>query len=221
MSDDGYLPQSVPNTGNSEYNAMTFMVRQILGQANIATLVEVKAIRTTGRTSAVGIVDVLPLVAQTDGSGHPVPHATIYGVPYLRTQGGACAIILDPHVGDIGLCVFADRDISSVKATHKTQPPGSKRRFNMADGFYFGGWNNVAPTSYIVIDDSSIDVVSPTAVNITTPKATVDGDLHVTGKMTGDKTAVFTHDVTGQGTSLHTHIHSGVTVGTANTGVPV
>ena len=193
-----------------------------MSQMNVATVVKVVAVHTTGRTAAVGTVDVVPLVSQVDGSGRPVPHTTIYGLPYLRIQGGPCAVIVDPQVNDIGFCVFADRDISAVKATRKTQPPGSKRRFNLADGIYLGGWNSgVAPTSYVLIDGTSIDIVSPTAINLNAPNVTVNGTFHVVGAMTGTMTATFTGDVTGAGKSLQTHIHSGVTPGTGNTGAPV
>lgn len=222
MSGDGFLPQSRPSSGNNEINALTFFVKQLLGQLNIATLVQVKAVHVTSRISPVGYVDVQPLVDQVDGAGRPVTHTIINNVPFLRLQGGACAVIVDPHVGDIGFCVFADRDISAVKAAKASKPPGSRRRFNLADGLYVGGWNSLTtPTSYVLIDDTSIEINSPLAVNITAPQTTVNGPLHVTGVVTGDQTAAFTGNVTGQGTSLHTHVHSGVTTGTGNTGAPV
>lgn len=222
MSTDGFLPQSRPSTGNTEYNALSFLVKQLMGQINVATLVQVKAVHTTGRVAPVGTVDVVPLVSQTDGSGRPVPHGQLNGVPYLRVQGGACAVIVDPQVGDMGFCVFADRDISSVKAAKVGRPPGSRRRFNMADALYLGGWNALtAPTSYVLVDGAGVEVVSPVKVDITAPTTTVHGALHVTGPVTGDGTATFAGDVSGQGTSLHTHVHSGVTSGGANTGAPV
>lgn len=222
MSGDGYLPQSKPATGNNEFNALSFLIKQLLGQLNVATLVQVKAVHTTGRVAPVGYVDVQPLVQQVDGSGRPVQHGIINNVPFLRIQGGACAVIVDPHIGDIGFCIIADRDISSVKAAKAAKSPGSRRRFNFADALYVGGWNALtSPTSYVLVDDSSIEIVSPVAVNITSPATKITGPLHITGPVTGDQTAAFTGDVSGQGTSLHTHIHSGVTPGTGNTGVPV
>jgi hypothetical protein len=222
MSSDGFLPQSRPNTGNSEFNVITFLVKQLMSQMNVATLVKVVAVYPVSTYGPVGTVDVLPLVEQVDGSGRPVPHAVVHGLPYLRIQGGAVAIILDPKVDDIGFCVFADKDISSVKATRKAKPPGSKRRFNLSDGIYLGGWNrDVTPTTYIQMDGSGIQIKSPAAVNIYAPTVDIVGNLHVTGAVTGEQTADFTGDVTGQGTHLHAHVHSGVTTGGDNTGNPV
>lgn len=222
MKNDGVLPQSRPSTRNSSVNALMFMVSQMLAQVNVATLVEIVAVDVDGRTSPVGTVDVKSLVMQIDGDGKAIPNDVIYNIPFFRLQGGSHAVIVDPVVGDIGFCIFADRDISAAKAEGKINPPGSKRRFSMADGLYVGGWNvNLAPTSYIVIDDDGLDMIGPDGINATTPTFTINGDLHINGKVTGTDTAVFTGNVTGQGTSLHTHVHSGVTSGGSNTGSPV
>jgi hypothetical protein len=223
MSDqDGYLPQSRPNTANSLANTIMFMIKQLTSQMNVATLVEVVAVDVPGRISPVGTVDVRILVQEVDGAGKPQPSDIIYEVPYLRIQGGAHAIIIDPVVGDIGFCIFADKDFSAVQASGKANPPGSKRRFDLADAIYIGGWNKgVVPTSYMIIDGTSIDIVHPTAINATTPTFTINGNLHVTGDVTGDNTAVFTHEVTGNGKALSAHKHGGVTAGSAQTGVPV
>ena len=221
MSQDGFLPQSRPDTGNTPFNALSFIVNQLLGQVNVATLVEVTAVHISSRTGVVGTVDVRPLVEQTDGAGNAVPHDVVYGVPFFRLQGGANAVIVDPRIGDVGFCVVADQDISLVKKSHGENLPGSRRRFNLADGIYVGGWVNTEPTSYVLIDDTSIEILSAAAVNITAPLTTINGPLHVTGTVTGDSTAAFTGDVTGEGTSLHTHVHSGVSSGGSNSGPPV
>ncbi len=222
MNNDGVLPQSRPSTRNSPVNALMFMVSQMMAQINVATLVEIVAVNTTGRVAPVGFVDVKSLVTQIDGDGKVIPNDVVYNIPFFRLQGGAKAVIIDPKVGDVGFCIFADRDISNAKAEGKVNPPGSKRRFSFADGLYVGGWNvNVDPDAYIIIDDAGLDLVGPDGINATTPTFTINGDLHVVGKVTGTDTAIFDGDVTGQGTSLHTHVHSGVTSGGSNTGVPV
>jgi hypothetical protein len=212
-SKDGFIPQRKLNTGNSPFNVLSFLIQQALGRMNVATLVEVVAVRGGG-TVAVGTVDVTPLVNQLDGSDAAIPHTVIYGIPYARIQGGTNAVICDPKKGDVGFCIFADRDISAVKASGARANPGSKRRFDMADGLYIGGWLNslTPPVNYVMVSDAGIKLVG---------NVEVDGTLLVTGAVTGQSSAAFTSDVTGNGTSLHTHTHSGVTTGSGFTGAPV
>ena len=182
---DGYLPQRRVSSGNTPFNALTFFLAQALGRVNTATLVKVVAVHIESRTGPVGTVDVQPLVDMADGAGQAQPHTTVFGIPYLRIQGGAAAVIVDPVEGDIGFCVFADRDISKVKASGDHAPAGSDRRFDYADGFYLGGWNasSAAPSRYLLVDEASIEIVHPSAVHMETPTFTLDGDESVNGKV--------------------------------------
>ena len=140
----------------SRFNMTWFLVQQALGLVRTATLVQVKACSNTDAVAPVGTVDVMPLVNLTDGLGNATKHGIVYGLPYFRLQGGHNAVIIDPEVGDIGIAVFADRDISSVKAAKAQSNPGSRRRFNWADGMYIGGVLNAAPTQYIRFSSSGV-----------------------------------------------------------------
>lgn len=166
----GYQGAQNPSSATSEYNTHAFVIRQILSQISTATLVQIKAVTNAGGISPVGFVDVLPLVNQIDGGNGAMPHGIIHNLPYFRLQGGANAIILDPQVGDIGIAVFADRDISSVKATKGVGNPGSKRRFDMSDGLYVGGVINGTPNQYIAFSSNGIDIVSPTRIRMAAPE---------------------------------------------------
>jgi len=161
----------------SEFNSQSFLIYSILSKISTATLVQVKKVTNTGGVSAVGTVDILPLVNQIDANGNSFPHGKIYQCPYFRLQGGTNAIILDPQVGDIGIAIFADRDISSVIA-NKTQSnpqsnPGSRRRFDMADGLYIGGTLNPTPQQYIQFNTSGITITSNNPVNINCTNANI------------------------------------------------
>jgi hypothetical protein len=207
--------QQNPGTSASEYNALAFVVGQLLQKMQTVTLVRVVAVSNDGGVSPVGTVDVQPLVNQMSGDRKPTPHGTVYGVPYFRLQGGTDAVILDPKVGDIGMCAFASRDISAVKVAKAPANPGSFRMYDWADGLYFGGLLNGAPTQYVRFYAGGVDVVSPGVVTIQAPTVAVEGDLTVSG------TVVANGDVTGAGISLQTHLHSGVMAGGANSGPPV
>jgi hypothetical protein len=160
MTDAPVYGQQDLSSGNTPFNQLSFVIQQALAKMNVATLVQVQAIYTTGPAGVVGTVDILPLVNQVDGAGVAVPHGTIFNVPYLRIQGGANAVIIDPVVGDIGFCVFADRDISSVQATAAQGNPGSARRFDMADGLYLGGWcSTLTPANYLQINGTQVQLV--------------------------------------------------------------
>lgn len=158
-SQSGYAGQQQLNDGTSDFNKVSFLVNQILSLVRTATLVQVQAVTNDGGVSPTGTVDVLPLVNMTDGAGNATPHITVYGLPYCRVQGGLNAMIVDPIVGDIGIAVFSDRDISSVKVNKKQANPGSRRRFNFADGVYLFGVMGAVPTQYIRFTSSGIEIV--------------------------------------------------------------
>jgi len=214
-ADTGYPGFKRPTSGNDPWSAVNFMVRMILGELATATVVQVKGVTNAGGVAAVGSVDVLPLVRQVTPDGDGVPHGTVFGLPYMRMQGGENAVILDPQVGDIGIAVFASRDISSVKATKAEALPGSGRSFDYADGLYIGGVLNGTPTQYVRFAADGITLKSPTKVTLEAPA------IELKGPVTGTSTAAFTGDVTGAGKSLSTHRHGGVTTGGGQTGVPV
>lgn len=230
LSTEGYYGTQGPETRNNEFNAMEFVITQLLNKRNYTTLVQVMAVRSAGEVAPVGFVDVQIMLNQIDAAGNSMPHGIVNNVPYFRLQGGANAVIIDPQVGDIGMATFADRDISSVKANRAISNPGSKRRADIADGLYTGGFLNAAPTQYIRFTDGGIEVVSPTNITMRAPTINMIGADSVTlesasivldGPVTGTAGAVFDGDVSGQGTSLHTHKHGGVQTGGGQTGVPV
>lgn len=161
--------QQLPTSGASEFNELNFVIRQALGKLQTATLVRVVKIKQPEADSPIGFIDVVPMVEQMDMRGDVVPHATIHNIPYMRMQGGAAAVIIDPVVGDIGVCVFANRDIEKVKKTRKQSAPNTFRRFNFSDGMYLGGMLNAAPVHIVKISDAGIEITSPALVSVTSP----------------------------------------------------
>lgn len=229
--------QQKPSTTWGEFNNIAFLVQQALSKMQTATLVRIEKCTNSGGLSPVGFVDVTPLVTQIDGAGTPTPHVTIYNLPYFRLQGGANAIIIDPEPGDIGIAVFASRDISKVKSTKKQAPPGSFRQYSFSDGMYLGGTLNGTPTQYVQFSAAGIRIHSPTLVKldapdiqlvaetveinaststtITTPDFIVNGNTQMNGTLNS------TGNITGGGISLNSHLHTGVQSGGGNTGGPV
>jgi hypothetical protein len=184
-----------------DFSALSFVIRQMIGQTATATLVRVLAINRSD-IAPVGYLDCQPLVQQMDGAGRAQAPAILHNLPWFRLQGGVNAVILDPAVGDIGIAVFASHDISRVKNTRATGLPGSRRRFDWGDGLYLGGFLNGTPQNYVRFDSNGDIHLKPAS------KLHVEGDVQVTG------------DVTASGISLTGHVHSGVQTGSGTSGGP-
>lgn len=163
----GYAGPASFGAGNVE----RFEINRRLGRAATSTLVQIVRAPydasgsdiAQGSPVPIGYVDVQPLVNQLDGLGNSMPHAVVYHASYWRYQGGLGGIIVDPVVGDIGKFVIADRDTSIVKSTNQQSNPGSGRRFNRADGTYFGatqgplsGTTTKNPNQYVTFTANGI-----------------------------------------------------------------
>lgn len=202
-----FLGAAKPQDFYGEYNRLHFVIEQALNKMQTSTIVKVVSCTNNGGVSAVGFVDVIPQVKQIDANFKTYSHGIIHNIPYLRLQGGSNAIIIDPEPGDLGICVFANKDISNVKSTKNESAPGSYRRFNFSDGMYLGGLLNTVPANYIQFSNNTVTINTQNGV-------TINGNLTVNGSITGN-------EVTASGISLSNHVHSGVQSGGDNTGGPV
>lgn len=182
----GYAGAAWYFTGANPFNAITFLAEQIAAGKAFAALVQVKSVTGGTAAGAPPRVSVQPMVNQVDGLGNQVPHGTIYNVPCFRLQGAYGAVVLDPGVGEIGVAVVCDRDISNVKSTAAVSGPGSFRQNDWADGCYFGGFLNAAPESYVAITSTGMQLVSPNPITISAENVTLDsaGNLVVKGDIT-------------------------------------
>lgn len=229
-----YFGMTNPATAQGDWNQLLFSMRQETSLLNTSMPVEVLSVQAFG-VAPVGFVSVRILVDQITGNNETVSHGEITNVPYFRLQGGSNAVIIDPKVGDIGMCSFSTRDISSVKLARAIAPPGSRRSYDMSDAMYFGGFLNEAPAQYIHFTDTGITVYSPNQVDVEAPLVNVianlttinsdtiiNGNLSVIGdsNMTGAFNTVGT--ITNNGVDIgSSHKHSGVQTGGGNTGNPI
>ncbi len=207
-------PQYVSTNANSAYNQHQFMIDQAMGRISGAKVVKIVAVYGGGINEP-GTVDVTPLVNQVDGGGNSTPHGVIYGIPYTRSQGGGNVVINDPVVGDIGYMLVADRDISSVKSTKKQANPGSRRRFDPADGVYLGAMLNGAPKQHIAFTATGIEISDMNGNTITLGPGGIT--LSSSTQIITESPGYLTHNGKNVGAS---HVHTGVVSGGANTGVP-
>lgn len=177
---------------------------RLIGKPYTVTLVKVDSVEP-GATGPVGFVDATDLVQQVDGSNQGIPNVSMRRLPYFRLQGGSNAVIMDPRPGDIGIAVFARRDISKVKETKTEGPPPSLRTHDVSDGLYIGGVLNGAPAQYLRFLESGVEIVSTSDLAITAP-----GTVAI-------NSAALTHNGINIG---DTHTHPGIQPGTGSTGTP-
>lgn len=209
MASSGYRGFQDGNSGASEFNALSFVIKQMMAGMSTSMPVKVVAVSNSGGLSPAGTVDVVPLVNQVDGDGNATPHGTIFGLPYSRMHGGTNAVIMDPVVGDRGIVVFASRDISSVKTNKDQANPGSGRRFDPADGMYVGGLLNGTPSQFVQFNADGITLTSPVKVTLVAPDIQLTGNVAITGTLTDNG-----HDVGS------THKHKDTQSGSGLSGVP-
>lgn len=234
-----------PAASTNALTAWSYAFRAAMAKVRTSIPVQVTAIHDGG-LGPVGRVDVQPLVQQTDSAGNVLALPVLYGLPYLRWQGGASAVILDPAVNDIGLVCFADRDVSAVVASLKQSAPGSNRRFSLADGFYMGATLNAQPTQYLWFDaDNGVKLISPNPIQAVAdnggsnpPTVTMNSSgivlsfgghsitinssgIAISGAVTGDNTATFSGEGTfNGGHTVSAHKHGGVSSGSSQTAPP-
>jgi hypothetical protein len=192
-----YYGQTDPTTSTGDWNARRFEIQQQIMRLNTNIPVQVLRVKGSG-LAPVGFVDVLVLVSQVTGNDMTVDNLEIPNVPYMRLQGGANAVIIDPEVGDIGMGSFCSRDISSVKNARQAAPPGSRRAYNFSDCMYSGGYLNGAPTQYIQFTGGGIIITSPSNVTTNAPLIKLNGNVSISTGATGTFTTPTGNTVTVQ-----------------------
>jgi len=160
--------------------------------------------------------------------------------PIQFPSGGNCTITFPINLGDECLIVFSSRCIDAWWQSSGVQPQAELRLHDLSDGFVLLGFRsvprvlqNISVTAIQIRSDDgnafielnptthAVTMTVPGNVNITAPTTTITGDVHITGDVQVDKTLTATTDVIGGGKHLKTHLHSGVTTGGGNTGMPV
>lgn len=207
------------NSGASEYNAISFMVEQMMkGGINTAIPVRVDSCTKPGPGGAAGYVSATPLVMQRGADGNSLAPVSLPKLPFFRLYAGTAAVVIDPQPGDVGLAIFSQQDASNLEAG-KNEPvqAGSFRSFDMSDGFYIGGFlGNVpdvfaeleqdkgitlqTPSNVITIDrdggnitisaKSNVTVIAPVAV-VDASSTTMTGNVEIGGTLTTGGLATF------------------------------
>lgn len=162
------------------------VVKSLIGNAHTSMLVQVLSVDSSNLSCS-----IKPLTMLIDAQNNAYERGVINNIPFFRLQGGINGIICDPQVGDIGLAVFCERDISMVKRNKVQSPPSSKRQYDLNDAVYIGGFLNNTPQQYIQFTDTGINIKTIGDVNINGMVIKKDGTI-----------------VMKNGVVVDTHIHS-------------
>ncbi len=220
-----------------EGRAQEFIIQTLIRRMHTCTLVKVLAV--TPIAGKVGFLTVQPLLQDVDTNNTVLAQTPIYNVPYFRLQGGTSAVILDPAVGDIGLAIFAERDITNIKQTLTEGPPNTQRAYSSADGLYIGGVLNPDATQYVKFNPAGagIEVTTPGTVaitaagNVTVEAASCIFNCPVVFNDSVSSTPVASGNVSFAstiqapdaiigGVTQSTHVHGGVQTGGGNSSGP-
>ena len=193
------------NSGASEYNAISFLCEQMIkGMVNTAIPVRVDSCTKPGVGGAAGYVSATPLVMQRGADGKGLQPVSLPQLPYIRLSASTAAIVIDPQPGDVGFAVFAQQDISNLKAgSSDPVQAGSFRTFDMSDGVFIPAILGVTPTTFVHLDPETgeITIKAPTKITIEAPAIELKGALQMgnsTGSGTGDTMKITGNlDVTG------------------------
>lgn len=208
-------------TNNNENNILQFLIKQNIDKINTIKVVEVIAVYDDS-------VDIKPCVNFLNGDLESVEPNIVFNIPYFTYQCGSKAIKIKPVIGDWGLALINDTNISKIKNTKQRANPDNLRKFSLADSVYIGSFiKKTAPTEYIDITENGIDIIttgtininSTGATNITASNMTINNDVSINGNLTITGTATASDCISGT-ISGKSHIHGNVASGTSTTGTP-
>lgn len=165
-------------------------------------------------------------VTKPDGSQGFVNLPALPDVPVVYLGGGGFVATFPIQPGDEALVIFSSRCIDGWWQQGGVQPQAELRMHDLSDGFAIIGPRSLAKAltnvSTSTVQLRSLDgstyfelaggqvanIVAPGGLNIT-------GDITITGKVTATKEGTF------NGIPVSTHLHTGVTAGSSNTGEPI
>lgn len=167
-------------------------------------------------------VDIRPVLkAKSLASGDSVSRALISNVPFWMYRAGDTYITLPIKVGDTGLAIFCQRDITNWKETGGEVALQSGRIFDYNDALflpYFGPTSKAVPNynanNITIVKNGKVIEVKDGVLDA--PDYEINcKSLHATGIVKSD-TDCISGTISGIG-----HKHGGVSSGSSTSGTPV
>lgn len=123
--------------------------------------------------------------------------------------------------GDCGIIIFADREVESWYINGGINQLSYDRCHALTDAIFIAGLfaqPNITDAQYI--QDCFHIFYGTKGIKITSTGIEIDGDTIINGNLTVNGQITASGDIISNGISLQNHIHSGVEVGSGNTGKP-
>jgi hypothetical protein len=178
-------------------------------------------------------------IQDTEGKWTDTTIKILVDCPVQFPSGGGWTLTFPLVKGDECIILFAKNTIDAWWQNGGIQPMGRYRVHDLSDGMVIPGirskpraLSNFSTTTtqlrsddgsvYVELDGSQqITLKSPVKVIVDAPEAHFTGNITCEGDITADGAITGTTEVIGGGKHLSTHIHSGVTTGSGDTGPPV
>jgi len=162
------------------------------------------------------LADIQIVLDETLEEGDVLKQPVIFDAPVMFAGGGGGALTFPLNVGDEGLAVFADRDISGWVAGTPTAKDG-ERQHSLNDAMFFPCFTtpSASPTSATLTFAGTSITINPDGGVLIVPAngtASVTGNLAVSGAITAA-----TATIAGIAFASHVHPHGS---GHGTTGAP-
>lgn len=131
------LKNKIPNLNmgalQNDYNAFMQIIETYLG-LYVMTCLPVAVEKYEN-----GFVSLKPVLRRTNSTGDEIDITDddiIYNAPMLKIKANGWRFSFKAKAGDFGLLICSKYDITNYKKEHSESVVGSRRMFNVADGFY-------------------------------------------------------------------------------------
>lgn len=183
------IPSYTPAQLEGLFEIFSLFVRQYLGTW-LATVqpVEVVSVGEGNR-----FVNVKPLIEQFDSTNKLIPITTadtIYNIPVMQPHGANGEMSFNPAVGDKGLLIAGNFDISNYKKIQDTSPVGSSRSFNWSDGFFLPVSFHDMPDGLFFRNKESSVKILPALISIIAQAVNLGGEGGAGVARLGDEVTV-------------------------------
>ena len=235
------FPSINPADSNSLSGAIKLAIRKSMQDMHNMLPAQVVAYNSGNNTAT-----VQPLISVIDTANNQTIRVQIT-VPVLQMGGGGFVLLFPIKAGDLGWIKSNDRDISIFKQSKQQSAPNTERFHDFADSVFIpdnmlngvsrGGattdctLQSIDGTTTIGLGEGKVTITCPTEIIMNTPLVTIAGQLVSGTNPSYTQTATFNGNITttgdivaGEGSSnisLQSHVHSGVTMGGSDTGIPV
>ena len=205
------MSNAIPSIDPADDGDLIGTFRHILGKflQGVDDMLPAKVIsydRATNRA----VVQPLVMLLTTDNK--TVQRPAVASVPVIQYGGGGFVISAPIKAGNLGWIKANDRDISLFLQSFKNSAPNTVRKHSFSDAVFIPD----VMTGY-TIDGEDTDNLVIQSLDGSTKISVGDSGIKLVSVSVEITSSTLTHNGKNIG---ETHTHSGVSVGTSNTGVP-